>query len=110
MKEFIVILLFKSEDFRLHPASIATMAEFTLSSLIVVYFLSLRDKTRDTWLMVGYVGLAMLVYLVDVGVTSSKPPIYIYFRVSHSILISAWTLFGTWCAYTYRSHPLRREG
>src|SRR6476620_3716789 len=60
--------------------------------------------------MVGYVGLAMLVYLVDIGVTSSKPPIYIYFRASHMILYSAWTLFGTWCAYTYRWYQLRREG
>lgn len=110
MKEPKGILLFQSEFFRLHPASIATMAEFTLSFLIMVYFLTLRGKSRDTWLMVGYVGLAMLVFLVDIGVTSSKPPIYIYFRVSHSILLSAWTLFGTWCAYTYRAHPLRREG
>ena len=110
MKESIVIMLFQSRAFRLHPASIATMAEFTLSFLIVGYFLSLKGKTRDTWLMVGYVGLAMLVYLVDIGVTSSKPPIYIYFRVSHTILISIWTLFGTWCAYTYRGHPLSRLG
>lgn len=101
--------LFDSELFRLHPASIATMAEFMLSLLILIYFLSLRGKTRDTWLMVGYVGLAMMIYLIDIGVTTSRPPLYAYFRVIHAFLFAVWTLFGTWCAYTYQEYPLRRE-
>ena len=49
--------LFREENFRLDAASIAAMAEFTLSFLILVYFLSLRGKTHDTWLMIGFVGL-----------------------------------------------------
>lgn len=110
MKECLGILLFQSEFFRLHPASIATIAEFTLAFLITIYFLSLKNKTRDTWLMIGFVGLAMLVFLVDVGVTSSMPPIYFDFRVNHLIFISAWTVFGTLCAYTYQSNSRNREG
>ncbi|QIP17076.1 HAMP domain-containing protein [Spirosoma aureum] len=101
--------LFDSELFRLHPVTIAAMAEFTLSFLILVYFLSLRGKTRDTWLMVGYVGLAMLIYMIDIGVTTSRPPLYAYFRASHAVLFAIWTLFWAWCAYTYQDYPLRRE-
>ncbi|MBD2705078.1 HAMP domain-containing protein [Spirosoma sp. BT702] len=101
--------LFDSEFYRLHPVTIAAMAEFTLSFLILVYFLSLRGKTRDTWLMVGYVGLALMIYLIDIGVTTSRPPLYAYFRASHAILFAIWTLFWTWCAYTYQDYPLRRE-
>ena len=67
-------LLFNRELYHFHPASIAAMAEFTLALIITTYFLSLRGKTRDTWLMVGYMSFAMFVYLVDIGVTSSKPP------------------------------------
>src|SRR3712207_843542 len=90
-KELLIPLPFKRELFRLDPASIATMAEFTLSFLILAYFISLKGKTRDTWLMVGYVGINLIVYLVDIGVTTSRPPLYIYFRVSHVILISVLT-------------------
>ena len=102
-------LLFDGEAFRLHPASIATLAEAILAFLILVYFLSLRGKTRDTWLMAGFVGTALLVYLVDIGVTSSRPPLYNWFRVSHAALASVWALTWTWCAYTYGGNPMRRE-
>lgn len=109
VKETLGLLLFQIQFFRLHPASIATIAEFTLAFLITLYFLSLKSKTRDTWLMIGFVALAMCVFLVDVGVTSSRPPIYYYFRVSHLIFLSGWTIFATWCAYTYQSNTQNAE-
>ncbi|GAA4466302.1 hypothetical protein GCM10023189_48150 [Nibrella saemangeumensis] len=109
MERSVMQLLLERENYRFYAASIATMAEFTLSLLILGYFLSLKGKTRDTWLMAAYIGLNMLVYLVDIGVTSSKPAVYMYFRVAHTILLSALTIFWTWCAYTYRGKPMYRE-
>ncbi|GAA4455245.1 hypothetical protein GCM10023189_22870 [Nibrella saemangeumensis] len=109
MERSVMQLLLERENYRFYAASIATMAEFTLSLLILGYFLSLKGKTRDTWLMVGYMGLNLLVYLVDIGVTSSKPAVYMYFRVAHTILLSALTVFWTWCAYAYRGKPMYRE-
>lgn len=104
-----VLFLALNQAFRLHPASIAAMAECALSLFILVYFLSLRNKTKDTWLMIGYAGLLLLVFIADVGVTSSREGFYPYFRMIHTLLFSLWTLFGIWCAYTYKDKPLTQE-
>ena len=97
-----IILSVWNDVLRLNPASIATMAEFTLSFIIFIYFLSLSGKTRGTWLMIGLVGIITIVYLIDIGVTTFKPPYYHYFRIGHILMVSVFTFFWTWCAYSYR--------
>ncbi|SMD42816.1 His Kinase A (phospho-acceptor) domain-containing protein [Aquiflexum balticum DSM 16537] len=102
--------LFDSDLYRLHPSFIAAFAEFILSLFIFSYFLSLKGKTKDTWMMVGFIGILMSTYFVDLAVTSSSPPIYSIFRVIHLSLFSIWMLYWIWVAYNYRGKPWPREG
>ncbi|GAA4424971.1 hypothetical protein GCM10023188_05430 [Pontibacter saemangeumensis] len=103
-------VLLMMEWFQLRPQSTAALAEFTLCLVISLYLLSIRDKTKDGFLITGMFILHTLYNAVSFFRNSAfDTPAYEPIVWVHSVILIILALYHLLFCYSYRQNPYPRE-
>ena len=103
-------ILLQLNWFHLRPQSIAALAEFTLCLVISLYLLSIRDKTKDGFLVTGMFILHSVYNAASFfrnsafDTTAYAPIVWV-----HSVILILLALYHLVFCYSYRKNPFPRE-
>src|SRR3954454_21618841 len=94
------------KGFLLTSTSVASLAEFTLSFIILIYLLSLKNKSKNAWFYIGISIMSSIYYVIA----------FINYSFYNKVLISVSTMWLSLTllsqmrfAYMVGGNPFKRE-
>ena len=98
------------EWFKLHTESIGALSSLMLCLSATLYLLSIRNKSKDGWRIMGifiiFVFIHLLGFIVDSSVEASWNK---YFQKGQCLMSSISIVYLLWFIYAYRQNPFPRE-
>jgi len=96
--------------FRISPVSIAPLAELMFSLVITSYFLSVRNKTFDTWLVTIHSGISTCMFALNFITTATLHSGWgVRVEKLQYMIIACLALFNVLFAYLFGGNPFKKE-
>lgn len=98
------------EWFELQPTSVAVLAEFILGTVLTIYILSIKKKSKDTWLFLAFVSASTIYYLIaffyfsDEGFNNVSTLWWV-----HQVGLALFQLSILPFAYYFKTNPFPKE-
>src|SRR5687768_15861362 len=98
------------EWFQLHTDSIGALSSLMLCLTATLYLLSIRNKSKDGWRIMGIFIFFVFTHLLGFIITSSVEASWNkYFQKAQCLTSSISIVYLLWVIYEYRQNPFPRE-